>query len=56
METKENDDCNNKLTWETKELALAARAYAGWQYGKAEVRPYQCKLCGKWHLARSHEK
>ena len=47
-------DYLEKLTWASQELAVAAIAYAGWQYGdgKAQLRPYHCQYCGKWHLAR----
>jgi len=47
-------DCLQKLTWATRELAEAAIAYAGWQYGDGDARPkpYHCRFCDKWHLAR----
>lgn len=46
--------CLSKLTWQTREEAVAARAYAGWQYGDSGGRPqpYTCRHCHKWHLAR----
>lgn len=46
--------CLAKLTWQSREAAVAARAYAGWQYGEAGGRPapYRCRYCHKWHLAR----
>jgi hypothetical protein len=51
---REHDICHQKLTWATRDEALAAAAYARWQYGdgSSRPRPYQCRMCGKWHLAR----
>ena len=53
----EQENCNAKLTWPTRELAEAAAAYAVWQYGedKSKARAYNCRECGKWHLARGNE-
>jgi hypothetical protein len=46
-------NCLGKLTWDTQLLAQAARAYASWQHGDNQrTKPYQCKYCHKWHLAR----
>ena len=56
VEDKKRQACLEKLTWESKELAEAARAYAGWQYGESNTVAYNCKYCGKWHLARAVEK
>lgn len=45
--------CMSKLTWQTREEAIAARAYARWQHGDSGGRPkpYECRYCHKWHLA-----
>jgi hypothetical protein len=46
--------CMTKLTWKTRAEAVAARAYAAWQYGEGpKPEPYQCRDCQLWHLARS---
>lgn len=53
-EQRRQRDCLGKLTWATRELAEAAVAYAGWQYGGQNGRPapYRCEFCKQWHLAR----
>jgi hypothetical protein len=53
-EDREREVCHSKLTWATRDEALAAGAYARWQYGDdgSWPRPYRCKVCDKWHLAR----
>ncbi len=53
VEDKKRQACLEKLTWESKEMAEAARAYAGWQYGESKTLAYPCKHCGKWRLARA---
>lgn len=54
MNSARDKDCLQKLTWPTHESAIAARAYAGWQYGDSasRPRPYLCRHCELWHLAR----
>ncbi len=44
--------CLTKLTWHTRDEAIAARAYAGWQHGENNLTPYTCRFCGYWHLSR----
>jgi hypothetical protein len=47
------EKCFDKLTWRSREEAVAAAAYARWQYGGERVlTPYRCKFCNMWHLAR----
>ena len=44
--------CSEKLSFESKEAAVAARAYAVWQHGnKTKLSTYLCRNCGSWHLA-----
>lgn len=52
------DNCLAKLTWQTRELAIAAAAYSAYQYGDGSDRPspYRCKHCGLWHLARNYDR
>jgi hypothetical protein len=47
-------NCLEKMTWPTENMAVAAAAYAQWQYsGAGKVKPYRCKYCDKWHLSGS---
>lgn len=48
-------NCLDKLTWGSEEEARAAAAYSEWQRGEAKLKPYSCKYCNKWHLARAIE-
>jgi hypothetical protein len=44
--------CSEKLSFKSRQEAVATRAYAGWQYGDGRnLEPYQCDKCGDWHLA-----
>ena len=55
---REKDVCYSKLTWVSRDEAAAAAALAAWQHGATEAvppRPYECRYCGKWHLARKYE-
>ncbi len=52
-DSEQSKVCLEKLTWESRDAALAAAAYSVWQYGEGlRPVPYQCRSCGKWHLAR----
>lgn len=53
LEDKKRKACLEKLTWSTKEMAEAAAVYARWQHEDAKTKVYNCKYCGKWHLARA---
>lgn len=55
QEERRRRACMEKLTWRSRDEALAARAYAAHTYGgsSGSLKPYRCGVCGHWHLARA---
>ena len=53
-ETDRQINCLQKLTWQSREEARAASAYAAYHYGDGQDRPvaYNCRHCNMWHLSR----
>ncbi|MBW3538041.1 hypothetical protein KY386_00940 [Candidatus Parcubacteria bacterium] len=51
--TKDSPDaCSDKFSYTSQSQAIAARAYAQWQYGdRSKLQPYRCQTCTAWHLA-----
>ncbi len=42
--------CADKMSFDTQQEAEGAAAAAEWQHG-GELKTYQCRHCGLWHLS-----
>lgn len=54
MEDTDNSlPCADKISFDTQKDAQATATTAKYRYG-GYVKPYRCKHCSLWHLARDY--
>ena len=46
--------CDGKLAFSTLKEALTAATVAQFQHFGTQLKAYQCKHCGLWHLASNY--